>query len=93
MTHPFLSAVAEGLATRAIATLRYQFPYMEKGSRHPDRPALACAAGQFTTAWSMRSRIPRLVSSSDRADLRMCEHPRLPESNVRAVKERSEKLR
>ena len=66
MTHSFLSAVPEGLATRGIATLRYQFPYMEKGSRHPDRPARACAAGPFTIAWSMRSRIPRLSSSSDR---------------------------
>ena len=43
MTHPFLTAVAEGLAERGVATLRYQFPYMEKGSRHPDRPALAWA--------------------------------------------------
>src|SRR6185369_14796271 len=32
MTHPFLAAVATGLATRSIATLRYQFPYMEQGS-------------------------------------------------------------
>jgi uncharacterized protein len=38
MTHPFLSAVAGGLAERGIATLRYQFPYMERGSRRPDPP-------------------------------------------------------
>jgi len=43
MTHPFLTGTAEGLAERGIATLRYQFPYMERGSRHPDRPALAWA--------------------------------------------------
>ena len=41
MSHPFMEAVARGLATRGIATLRYQFPYMESGSRRPDRPALA----------------------------------------------------
>src|SRR5205809_2579592 len=43
MTHPFLSALAAGLAERRIATLRYQFPYMERGSRRPDPPTLAQA--------------------------------------------------
>jgi uncharacterized protein len=40
---PFMTAVAQGLATRGIATLRYQFPYMENGSKRPDRPAVAQA--------------------------------------------------
>jgi uncharacterized protein len=44
MTHPFMAAVAEGLAERGIATLRYQFPYMEKGSKRPDGPKVAHAA-------------------------------------------------
>jgi predicted alpha/beta-hydrolase family hydrolase len=44
MTHPFMSAVADGLFARGIAKLRYQFPYMEHGSKRPDRPALAHAA-------------------------------------------------
>jgi predicted alpha/beta-hydrolase family hydrolase len=48
MTHPFMAAVAAGLAERGIATLRYQFPYMERGSKRPDPPKLAqatvCAA-------------------------------------------------
>ena len=43
MTHAFMAAVAEGLAARRIATLRYQFPSMEQGSTRPDRPALAQA--------------------------------------------------
>jgi len=43
MTHPFMEAVAEGFAARGIATLRYQFPYMERGSRRPDPPAVAQA--------------------------------------------------
>jgi predicted alpha/beta-hydrolase family hydrolase len=44
MTHPFMAAAADGLYERGIATLRYQFPYMENGSKRPDRPPLAHAA-------------------------------------------------
>jgi predicted alpha/beta-hydrolase family hydrolase len=44
MAHPFMAAVADGLAQRGIATLRYQFPYMEKGSKRPDPPKVAQAA-------------------------------------------------
>ena len=43
MTHRFMSAVADGLYQRRVATLRYQFPYMEQGSKRLDRPALAHA--------------------------------------------------
>jgi predicted alpha/beta-hydrolase family hydrolase len=41
MTHPSMEANARGLADRGIATLRYQFPYMEKGGRRPDPPRIA----------------------------------------------------
>jgi len=41
MAHPFMAAVAEGLAGRGVATLRFQFPYMERGGKRPDAPALA----------------------------------------------------
>src|SRR3981189_1860979 len=44
MSHPSMEVVATGLGERGIATLRYQFPYMEKGSRRPDAPAVAHAA-------------------------------------------------
>src|SRR6476646_640592 len=44
MNHPFMAAVADGLAERGIATLRYQFPYMERGSKRPDPPTHARAA-------------------------------------------------
>lgn len=44
MDHPFLAAMAAGLAERRIATLRFQFPYMEQGSRRPDPPKVAHAA-------------------------------------------------
>jgi predicted alpha/beta-hydrolase family hydrolase len=43
MEHPFMTAVADGLAARQVATLRYQFPSMEAGTKRPDRPALAQA--------------------------------------------------
>ena len=43
MSHPFMAAVADGPAERGIATLRYQFPYMEQGSKRPDPPKLAQA--------------------------------------------------
>lgn len=41
MTHPFMATMAALLADRGVATLRYQFPYMEKGSRRPDSPRIA----------------------------------------------------
>jgi len=44
MAHPFMASVAQGLADRGVATLRYQFPYMERGSKHPDSPPIAQAA-------------------------------------------------
>jgi predicted alpha/beta-hydrolase family hydrolase len=43
MAHPFMATVAKELAERGIATLRYQFPYMEQGSKRPDPPKLAQA--------------------------------------------------
>lgn len=44
MRHPFLERIADALARRGVATLRYQFLYMEKQQRRPDPPAVACAA-------------------------------------------------
>src|SRR2546427_376795 len=46
MRHPFLEVVAQRLAERSIATLRYQFPYMEQRGRRPDPPAVAAATGR-----------------------------------------------
>ena len=50
MTHASMTAIAEGLAERGIATLRYQFPYMEKGSKRPDSPAVAHATVRAAVA-------------------------------------------
>ena len=50
MTHPFMETVAAGLGERGIATLRYQFPYMQKGSKRPDPPPIAQAAVRAAVA-------------------------------------------
>src|SRR6476660_3826222 len=50
MRHASMEAIASGLAERGIATLRYQFPYMEKGSKRPDPPALAQATVRAAVA-------------------------------------------
>ena len=53
MRHPFMESIAQRLAARRIATFRYEFPYMERGSRRPDFPPVlvatvraACAAAR-----------------------------------------------
>jgi predicted alpha/beta-hydrolase family hydrolase len=43
MTHPFMGAIAAGLGERGIASLRYQFPYMEQGTKRTDSPKVAHA--------------------------------------------------
>jgi uncharacterized protein len=50
LTHKSMASNAEGLAERRIATLRYQFPYMEKGSKRPDPPRIAHAAVRAAAA-------------------------------------------
>src|SRR5207245_6266998 len=60
MTHPFMAAIANGLAERGIATLRYQFPYMEQGSKRPDAPKLAHATVRAAVAEASRL-VPELA--------------------------------
>ena len=59
MSHASMEIVAAGLAERGIATLRYQFPYMEKGSKRPDAPKVAHAAVRAAVAEAGR-RFPSL---------------------------------
>jgi predicted alpha/beta-hydrolase family hydrolase len=54
MAHPFMAAIAAGLAERGVATLRYQFPYMEQGRRRPDAPGLAHATVRAAVAEASR---------------------------------------
>jgi uncharacterized protein len=59
MNHPFMAAVATELARRDIATLRYQFPYMERGTKRPDPPQLAQATVRAAVA-AARVLLPNL---------------------------------
>jgi len=59
MRHRSMAAVAQGLAARGIASLRYQFPYMEQGKRRPDPPPLCHATVRAAVAQAAR-RMPGL---------------------------------
>lgn len=59
MAHPFMAACAAGLAERGVATLRFQFPFMERGSKRPDAPAVAQAAVRAAVDEAAR-RVPGL---------------------------------
>ena len=54
MRQRFLEATAQGLLKRGVGTLRYQFPYMEKGSKRPDRPPVAFATVRAAVAEAAR---------------------------------------
>jgi len=54
MRHPFLESISQRLAEQGIATLRYQFPYMERRSRRPDPPAVAAATVRAAVAEAAR---------------------------------------
>jgi predicted alpha/beta-hydrolase family hydrolase len=59
MAHVSMSTIAGGLAERGIATLRYQFPYMEGGSKRPDTPKLCHATVRAAVTETVR-RAPAL---------------------------------
>jgi predicted alpha/beta-hydrolase family hydrolase len=63
MNHRFMEAVASGFGERGIATLRYQFPYMESGSNRPDKPpaARATVRAAAETAARLYPRLPLLA--------------------------------
>ena len=60
MAHPFMQAMADALAWHGIATLRYQFPYMEQGSKRPDAPKLVHATVRAAVAEASRL-VPELA--------------------------------
>ena len=63
MRHPFMEAIAERLAARDVATLRYQFPYMEKGFRRPSpQPVLlATVRAVVASARALAGELPLLA--------------------------------
>ena len=54
MDHPSMTTIAAELTARSIATLRFQFPYMERGSRRPDPPSLCHATVRAAVAEAAR---------------------------------------
>jgi len=54
MKHPFMAQIASELAAQGVGTLRYQFPYMEQGSKRPDPPALCHATVRAAVAEASR---------------------------------------
>jgi predicted alpha/beta-hydrolase family hydrolase len=63
MRHRFLESIARALAVRGVATLRYQFPYMEAGAKRPDSPAVAeeTVRAAVATATDLAGDIPVLA--------------------------------
>jgi len=55
MRHPFLETISQRLAERGVATLRYQFPYMERRASRPDPPAVAAATVRAAVAEAARA--------------------------------------
>jgi predicted alpha/beta-hydrolase family hydrolase len=60
MQHAFMANLAGDLASRGIATLRYQFPYMEKGGKRPD-PPVRCHATVRAAVAAARALLPSLA--------------------------------
>ena len=58
MRHEFMQAVADGLGARGIATLRFQFPSMERGSHRPDSPRVALATVRAAIEIAVSSGLP-----------------------------------
>jgi predicted alpha/beta-hydrolase family hydrolase len=54
MDHAFMSALCDELARRQVATLRFQFPYMQQGRKRPDTPVVAQAAVRAAVAEAQR---------------------------------------
>jgi uncharacterized protein len=57
MNHSFMADLSQALFEQSVATLRYQFPYMERGSKRTDSPAVAHAAVRAAVA-AARERLP-----------------------------------
>ncbi len=55
MAHPFMEEMAERLASRKIATFRYQFHYMEAGKRAPDSPRVLIETVRSAVAAARRA--------------------------------------
>jgi predicted alpha/beta-hydrolase family hydrolase len=61
MRHPFMQTVAERLAERSVATLRYEFPYMSAGRRRPDPPHLLEAQVRAAVEEASKAGLPMIA--------------------------------
>jgi predicted alpha/beta-hydrolase family hydrolase len=63
MQHPFMVEMADGLAALGVATLRYQFPYMERKSKRPDPPTLCQETVRAAVVFAARrmKRVPLIA--------------------------------
>jgi predicted alpha/beta-hydrolase family hydrolase len=59
MDHPFMADVADRLCSAGIATLRYQFPYMERRLKRTDGPSVCHATVRAAVAWA-RKKVPKV---------------------------------
>ncbi|MBC7790407.1 MAG: dienelactone hydrolase family protein [Anaerolineae bacterium] len=59
MRHPFMQSIADSLAAQGIATLRFNFPYMESRRARPDPPAVAELAVRAAVA-AAKNELPSL---------------------------------
>ena len=88
MNHPFMAAVAVGLERRGVATLRYQFPFIERGSKRPDPPPLAQATVRAAVAAAARvlPALPRIAGGKSFGGRMTSQaQARAPLSGVRAL--------
>src|SRR5436309_12449991 len=63
MRHAFMEAIARALAERGVATLRWEMPYMAKGSKRPDPPAVCEAAVRAAVAAARASAPPLRIAA------------------------------
>lgn len=83
MTHRSITAIADGLEVLGVATLRYQFPYMERGSKRVDSPALAQATVRAAVAEALRRVGPLPLFAGGRSfGARMTSHAQAAEPLV-----------
>ena len=58
MRHPFLEALSAALAAEGVATLRYEFPYMEAGARRIDPKPMLHARVREAARGALEQRLP-----------------------------------
>lgn len=58
MRHAFMAGVSDRLVARGLATLRYQFPYVERGEKRPNPPGILTATVRAAAARAAEEGLP-----------------------------------